>query len=168
MRGVFPARILILSVGLVGFTIACERQPAADTRVADERAIRMAEIEWAKAAAAKNIERTLSFYADDASMFAPNAPIATHKQAIRAVWAQEFTNAGFAIHWQTTKVDVSRAGDLAYTHGTYDFTLNDAKGKPVTDRGKYVVVWKKKPDGTWRAVADIWNSDVPLPTAPTP
>ena len=168
MRGVFLTRVLVFLVGLVSFMVACQRQPAADTSVADERAIRVAEIEWAKAAAAKNIERTLSFYADDASMFAPNAPIATGKQAIRAVWAPEFTNVGFAIHWQTTKIDVSRAGDLAYTHGSYDFTLNDARGKPVTDRGKYVVVWKKKPDGTWRAVADIWNSDLPPPTAPTP
>lgn len=29
--------------------------------------------------------------------------------------------------------------------------MNDASGKPVTDRGKYLEVWKKQTDGTWNA-----------------
>jgi ketosteroid isomerase-like protein len=54
---------------------------------------------------------------------------------------------------------VSSAGDLGYTTGSYEVTVNDAKGNPVTSRGKVVVVWKKQPDGSWKAVLDIWNSD---------
>jgi ketosteroid isomerase-like protein len=49
--------------------------------------------------------------------------------------------------------------------GTYQQTLNDAKGKPVTDRGKYLTVWKKQPDGKWKAVADMGISDLPAPGA---
>jgi ketosteroid isomerase-like protein len=67
--------------------------------------------------------------------------------------------------WQPTKAEASRGGDLAYTVGTYQFTLNNAKGKPVTDRGKYMTVWKKQPDGKWKAVADTNNSDLPAPSA---
>ena len=42
-------------------------------------------------------------------------------------------------------------------------TVNDAKGKPVTDRGKYVEAWKKQADGAWKVVEDIYNSDLPAP-----
>ena len=41
---------------------------------------------------------------------------------------------------------------------------NPKTKKPVTDKGKYVTVYKKQADGSWKAVADILNSDMPLPT----
>jgi ketosteroid isomerase-like protein len=50
---------------------------------------------------------------------------------------------------------------LAYSHGTYEVTVNDPEGNPVTDKGKWVTAWEKQPDGTWKIVADIWNSDGP-------
>jgi ketosteroid isomerase-like protein len=72
---------------------------------------------------------------------------------------------GYALSWQVNKVEASHGGDLAYSMGTYEGTMNDAKGKPVTDRGKYVTVWEKQPDGKWNVVADIYNSDLPAPEA---
>jgi ketosteroid isomerase-like protein len=29
----------------------------------------------------------------------------------------------------------------------------------VSEKGKYVCMWKKQKDGTWKAIHDIWNSD---------
>ena len=162
MRRLPVAGTLVLSVVVIGAGLACRQQAPPDARAADERAARDADRATLKAAQVKDLERNLSFYTDDASVFPPNAPIATGKEAIRAFLAQGFANAGFAIDWQPTKVEVSRGGDLAYTQGTYELTMNDPKGKPVTERGKYVNVWKKQPDGTWKMVADIWNSDQPL------
>ena len=49
--------------------------------------------------------------------------------------------------------DVSRAGDLGYTHGTYE--LSDATEK-VVERGSYVRIWKKR-NGVWRVVLDVTN-----------
>jgi ketosteroid isomerase-like protein len=37
------------------------------------------------------------------------------------------------------------------------------KGNPVIDNGKYLAVWKKQADGSWKAEADTWNSDKALP-----
>ena len=65
--------------------------------------------------------------------------------------------------WHATKADVARSGDLAYMIGTYELSLNDASGKPVHDRGKYAEVWKKQTDGQWKVVADMFNSDLPMP-----
>ena len=55
--------------------------------------------------------------------------------------------------------------DLAYVSGSYELTENDASGKPMTDKGKYLEVWKKQANGSWKCVADIFNSDLP-PAAP--
>ena len=67
--------------------------------------------------------------------------------------------------WQVSKVEVSRSGDLAYLMGVYVVSMKDAQGKPVTDRGKLVEVWKKQADGKWKTVTDIYNSDLPAVAA---
>ena len=159
---------LTLAVGIVVSIIgtqALHAQP--DTRAADERAIRETDMAWSKAAGAKDLDRMLTFFADDASELPPNAPMATGKEALRKVWSEYFATPGFAISWQPTKVDASRGGDLGYSMGTYELTTHDPTGKPVTDRGKYVTIWKKQADGTWKSVTDIFNSDLPAPAAAT-
>jgi ketosteroid isomerase-like protein len=69
----------------------------------------------------------------------------------------------FHLSWQITKVEVSRSGDLAYVQSIYQAALEDIKGQQATERGKVVTVWKKQGDGTWKAVADISNTDSPPP-----
>ncbi len=129
---------------------------------ADKAAIRdLSDVQWLNAAQAKDVDTVLSFWADDGSVFPPNAPIVTGKEAIRARQSEAYSRPGFAISWQTTKVEVSRSGDLAYSHGTAEVTVNDPEGNPVTNKEKWVTVWEKQPDGTWKIVADIWNSDGP-------
>ena len=151
--------------GLALFALGCAQQPAPDTRAADEAAIRNAEAAWSKVAEAKQVDAMVAYYADDASLFLDNAPIATGKDAIRRTWEEMFQAPGFSLSWKPVQVEVALSGDLGYSRGTYELTMNDPKGKPMTDRGKYVVVWKKQADGSWKAVADIGNSDLP-PAAP--
>jgi uncharacterized protein (TIGR02246 family) len=145
------------------FLCGCQQQQP-DTRAADERAIREADSAWSAASGAKDLDRYLSYFAPDASIFPSNAPIVTGSETIRKAAVQYFATPGH-MSGRTAWVEVSRGGDLGYASGTYEFTFNDAKGKPVTDRGKYLTVWKKQSDGKWKAVADMYNSD--LPAAPT-
>lgn len=161
MQRLYSVGILVFALGLVGFGVACQPQAPPDTRAADEQAIRNMSQEWLKAAQAKDVEGMVAAFADDASALPPNAPIATGKEAIRKVWSEMVENPGFSVSTQVNKVEVSRASDLAYSHGTYELTLSDPQGKPVTDRGKWVAVWEKQPDGSWKCIADIWNSDQP-------
>ena len=144
------------------FAVACQ-QAAPDNRDADANAIKDAEAQWSKAAAAKNADETVSYYADDASMLAPNMPIVLGKPSIRGVWGQFMANPGFSISWQSNKAEAARSGDLGFDIGTYQLTMSDPQGKQISDHGKYTVVWKKQADGKWKAVADMFNSDVPLP-----
>jgi len=141
---------------------ACQQPPPPappDTRAADEKAIRASVVEWDKAAIAKDLEKTISFYAPDATIFPPNAAIATTPEQRRQLWSQLLSTPGMTVSFATTKVEVARSGDIAYETGTYELTSTDKKGKATTSKGKYVVVWKKQPDGKWKAAADIWNPD---------
>ncbi len=115
-------------------------------------------------AAAKDAEGTVSCYADDAVLMAPNVPIVTGKDAIRGFWKNMVARPGLAVAWKATKAEVARSGDLAYLIGTYELSVNDSSGKPVANQGKYSQVWKKQTDGNWKVVADMFNSDPPLPT----
>ena len=159
----FP--VSVCCIALLVLTWGCARQTVPDTREADERAVRESEIEMSKALAAKDLEQLMSFFADDASGIYPNTPVITGKDALRQAWRTTLAIPGFSMSLQPVKVEVARSGDLAYVHGTWTRTMNDATGKPTADKGNYVVVYKKQPDGKWRIVADIGNSDLPLPAA---
>jgi uncharacterized protein (TIGR02246 family) len=137
---------------------------AADTK-AIEQTLRDLDAQWSAAAGAKDLEKTVSFYSDDAIVMPPNASAATSREAIRKVWQDLLASSGLVISWKTTKVEVAKSGDLACLSGAYELTVNDASGKPVNDHGKYVEVWEKQSDGRWKCGTDIWNSDLPFPVS---
>jgi ketosteroid isomerase-like protein len=149
----------LLSLAIVGATSAAEPS-------ALEQTLRDLDDQWSKAAGAKDVDKTVSYYSEDAVVMPPNAASATTKEAIRALWKDLLTDAN--ISWKTKKVEVAQSDDLAFSSGAYEVTLNDPTGKPVNDRGKYLEVWKKQANGMWKCVADIWNSDLPasVPAAP--
>jgi len=132
---------------------------SADTKI--EQALRDLDAQWSAAAAAKDLDKTVSFYSNDAIVMPPNTSAAATKEAIRKVWQDMIASPGLVISWKATKVEVAKSGDLACVSGTYEETTTDASGKPVKDRGKYVEVWEKQADGKWKCGTDIWNSDLP-------
>ena len=145
--------------GVSGCNLLVGQTPAPDTRAADEAAVRAASAEWAKVAAAKDLEKTLSYYADDASMFPFNMPVITGPEARRKAWAGWFSLPELVFFNAATKVEVAKSGDLAYEIGTFKESFKDDKGTPVNLVGKYVVVWKKQSSGQWKAIIDIFNTD---------
>ena len=163
MRRSFPPLCLLL-LSITGCQSQfSQTQPAADTRAADETAIRNIDVEWAKAATAKDVNKTVSYYSDDASVMPPNSPLVTGRSSVTALWRTILLAPGFSGGWKPITVEVARSSDLAYVTGSYEFASNDSSGKPAVDKGKYVEVWKKQADGSWKCVADIFNSDLPAP-----
>ncbi len=153
---------LLLAIVAVG----CGQTPPPDTRAADEAALRSLDAQWSKTAVSRNLDATVAYYSDDATLLPPNAPVATDKTAIRAIWSQLLSSGG-ALSWDATKVEVARSGDLGYIMGTYQEAAKDPSALPV-DTGKFVEVWKKQADGKWKAAVDIFNSDLPVQPAPAP
>ena len=126
------------------------------------------DAQWSKAAGSRDVEAVVSYYADDAIVLPPNAAIVTGKAAAQKAWAAELVP-GSSTSWTASTVVASASGDMVYDQGTYSATMAGPGGKPVADKGKYLCVWKKQADGSWKAVADTWNSDMPAaPVAAAP
>src|ERR1700728_4640987 len=146
------------------WTTACKQPPPVDTPAADEKAIRDLDAKWEKTAEARDLDGALSYYSDDAVVMPGNAPIVQGKDAIRALW-KSLLSPDISLSWQATKVDVARSGELAYVIGTYTLTSKDAQGKPTTDHGKLLEIFKKKGEDPWKVAVDMYNSDLPAPPA---
>ena len=64
----------------------------------------------------------------------------------------------FIIHLEEVKV----AGDWGYARGTYFlFATPKAGGETAFDHGKYLKIFKRQPDGSWKIYRDCFNSNVP-------
>src|SRR5829696_7967143 len=158
----FDVRVTMLVVFLFLVSLAaCQTGATSDTHAADEAALRKLDDEWSKAAGSRDVEKTISYYTDDAVVMPPNIPTLTGKEAIRSLWKSMLGSPSFSGGWKATKVEVARSGDLAYVSGNYEFNEQDNSGKPITDKGKYLEIWRKQADGGWKCVADMFNSDLP-------
>jgi uncharacterized protein (TIGR02246 family) len=142
---------LTVSVALAG--TAC----SADLK-AEETALMKRDAEWSAVAyEAKDLEKILSFWADDAVVIPSGGPVADGKPAIRAFVQGALAVPGFRIRWTTTKATLSPDGKLAYLRSTSETTVSGPDGKPQTMESRATTVWRKDPDGLWRCVLDIWN-----------
>jgi ketosteroid isomerase-like protein len=117
--------------------------------------------EWSQTT--KDTDKFLSYFAPDASAYPQGMPVATGSAAIREAFTKMSSMPGFSLSWTPTKADVSTAGDLGYTAGTYEMTMTGA-----SEKGKYVTAWKKQPGGAWKAIEDIFNADAPPHPPSTP
>src|ERR1019366_832882 len=97
-----------------------------------------ADAAWLKAYEAKDVDKAVSFFDEQGSMLVPNSPILMGRDAIAKFIAR------------------------GYTSGKYEMSFNDASGRTISDKGKYLMVWKKQPEGAWKVLFDTSNSDLPL------
>lgn len=152
------------SVCLILCLAACTKAP--DTREADAKAIKDAEAAWVKTAGTKDLDAFVAYFTDDAAELMPNAPLFSGKPAIKEALKPLMSDPNFSLTFIPNRVEVSKSGDLAYTQGPYQMSFSDMRGNKFQDEGKYLTVWRKLPDGTWKAVEDTFMSDLPLPPPP--
>ena len=152
---------------LLSLTALLAAPSAAPARVdvaAERAALFRADKAWSEAAASRDVEKVLSFWTDDASVFPPGQPPVVGKEALRRYVTGGFALPGFSIQWETSTFEVSAAGDIAHGVGTNVVTVNDPKGNVITERGRAVTVWRKGTDGQWRCAVDIWNAGPGVPS----
>jgi uncharacterized protein (TIGR02246 family) len=100
-----------------------------------------------------------ALYTDDAAILPPNGEMIKGKAAIEAFWKGGL-EMGIKEAVLTT-VEVLGMGELAFEIGKYDLKIKPAGQAVIADSGKYVVLWKKQPDGAWKLHVDIWNTSLP-------
>ena len=126
-----------------------------------KRAIRIADLELAKAVADRSLQTFVSMVDNDAVFFGKG--VARGKNAVSKAWLPFFTDRTLFLKWYPTQVEISSSGDLGYTIGEYERIGKDASGAPATVAGNYVSIWRKQPDGRWKIVLDIGTPGTPKP-----
>jgi ketosteroid isomerase-like protein len=60
----------------------------------------------------------------------------------------------YQLTWTPTEAVLGPSGDIGYTWGHYEGHSKDANGNPVTTSGRYITIWRKQPNGSWKVVLD--------------
>ena len=107
------------------------------------------------------LETIFASFAEDARVLAPGMPMAEGWEASRAVFAELEDLPGYSLEYSPQIAEVSGAADLGYTIGTYHMTLPDSDGNISEVDGKYLTIWKRQPDGSWKVAVDMFNSNGP-------
>jgi ketosteroid isomerase-like protein len=132
---------------------------------AEVRALKDNEIQWNKDFVAKDVDKLMAHYADDAVLMAPGMPAVSGREAIRATLKEMVGDNALSLKFESSHVDVDKSGEMGFTQGSYTMTVTDpATKKPINDKGSYVTVYKKI-NGSWKAESDIATSATP-PGAP--
>ena len=159
-------RLLLLLLLLLLPLVGCER--SSFDAAAEAQKLLQRDAEWAEiASAGKDVEKTASYWGDDALIVPPGQPVVEGKAAIRDFVAKSFQTPSFHIQWKSEKPSFSPDGKLAYMRGTSTTTVPGPDGTQMTLVGRSITVWRLDPDGQWRCVVDIWN-DPPPPSALPP
>ena len=148
-----PRRFSLLTV-----LIAILWATSAGAHVSDDaKALAKLDDEWSAAAGTRDAKRVAAFYAEDAMVYPPNMPMAKGRAEGEKTWAGAFADPSYRVAWKAVHAEVT--GDFGYTAGTFEESFKGPDGKPVHGTGKYLCVWKKQADGSWKAVHDMWNND---------
>ena len=143
----------ILSLGACGSEARLDA--AADVSKA-KRAVESLENAMLADFRARDASKLTSHYAGDAVVATPGRPAAKGIDAIRRINSQDLSDPNFKLDFRNERTDVADSGDLAFTQGSFNVTYTDIKsGKPASGGGTYLTVFRKQPDGSWKAVADI-------------
>src|SRR5271156_5435240 len=156
MKSFLPVLVTVFLVAAIALPVARPTVSASPKATADM--LKQLEGEFMKAAAEKGSAGYTSYYADDAVELPNGGPIIPGKVNI-AKGMGFLDDKNNSLTWSPVGADISAAGDLGYTYGTFEFRSKDKDGKVVVDHGKYTSIWKKQKDGSWKVVLDMGNAN---------
>jgi ketosteroid isomerase-like protein len=146
---------------LLALCAGCAPPPPRDSHGADVRTITESEVLWVRHWSTRDAERIVAHYAGDATLMAPNLAPAIGREAIRETVKQFVRDGSFALTFEVSRVEVAKSGDFGYVQGTYTLvTTSLATGKPFTDQGTYLRVYRKQWDGAWKVLLDMRASSL--------
>lgn len=147
----------------LALTAVASATPPAPWKIIDRAAalqtLVRAEREFSKTSVAKGTRAAfLAFLAADGILFRPG-PVNGRK------FLSERPDRPGVLTWEPSYADISRAGDLGYTTGPWEFRPKSMDEKPV-GHGQYMTIWRKEQDGSWKFVLDMGASHAAPTSAP--
>ena len=152
--------LVYLAAG-IGSVSGCSSVPNATTPDQREQLDRIRrETEAAENAA--SADRMRVHMAEDVVMMAPNMPAVTGAANATQAMRQFFDAFDLQIQYASSEIVV--AGEWAFDRGVYSQTLTPKHGgPPLRETGKYVWLYRRTPEGSWKQARVIWNSNDPVP-----
>jgi len=162
--------MILPMVFLLCFAFSCQQaeevaeEPAVDVE-ADITAIKGMLDQFDALLNAGEPEKLVSLnYAENAVRMPADEAMLRGKAAILA-WFKEKDEL-YTHQLDNVVEDVKVDGDLAFMRGVNTGSLIPKDGgEPIPAIGKWVAVYKRQADGSWKVIADIYNRDNPLPTS---
>ena len=156
-------------VFLLCLTFGCQKTEEAAEEVMAEQpvmdlaqvrlAIDAANVRFGEAVRSADAAALASLYTEDARILPPNSEMIQGREGIEAYWAGGFQMGIKDI--VLTAVDVIGMGDMVCEIGKAVVAIQPEGMDAIEDIAKYLVVWKKDVDGTWKLHVDIWNTSLP-------
>ena len=134
---------------------------SASPRIADavRGQIEQAAVRFADAFNRGDMPALVAMYDVDAIVLAPNAPPMRGAQNIESLWNGARQQGFKTLNLVVNSVEV--IGGHAIELGSYTLVIQPPGQSEMTDRGKYMVVWRREPDGTWKLYRDMFNTSMP-------
>jgi len=120
--------------------------------------IEEANVKFGDAVRSGDAAAIATFYTEDARLLPPNSEIIMGREGIEVFWGGGL-QMGIKDAILTT-VEVLDMGGMICEIGKYDITIQPEGQEAIKDNGKFVVIWKKAADGTWKLHVDIWNTSL--------
>ena len=148
---------LLLVVGLA--LGACSGGKAAPQADASATVAELGQMnrDFAAALNAKDAKAAAALYTEDAVLVPPGEPLVRGRAAIEEYWRGAI-EAGGVRDVSAETIDALSSGALGYELGSFAFTVNGPDGAPLTERGRYVELLRREPDGRWLSTHGIWNA----------
>jgi ketosteroid isomerase-like protein len=130
--------------------------------VAEKAAVEQALRDWLAASdrpGDAGVEGYAAYLTEDAVWLPQGAPIQVGRDAIMAPQKALRSLDDFSLRFHPTRVEVSAAGDLACGIGTAEMRFLDSEGREFRGAAKWMDVWRKQPDGSWKCIAGMDNTD---------
>ncbi len=115
------------------------------------------EARFAKDVAGRGGAGFAEWFAEDGVALGNGAAPLIGKVAIEksANWSPQT----YQLTWTPTDAQMGPSGDMGYTWGHYEGHSKDANGNPVTTTGRYMTIWRREKDGTWKVVLDAGSTE---------
>lgn len=150
-------RITLIAMALIAATCGlAAAQTNTDARLAEARkAIDAGNVEWIAGQKAGNADRMAALFDQDGSQFGDQGKVIRGRKAIHDGFSARFKATGPALDFTIKTLEVWLVDDLAYESGNYTLKLQP-KGKDEANyAGKYVTIWKRQRDGSWKIWVDF-------------
>ena len=162
-----PCVILPLVI-LLCLTFDCQQaeevaeEPAVDIAV-DIEAIKELSDAYGATISAGDVDGYINLFTDDAILMPPNAKIVIGKDKILLRAQARFGNyKDIGLEEVTTPEEIKIFGDWAFDRG---FTSFKSRVNPTVRTNKFIRIWYKESNGSWKLARVIWNKNVPPPAS---